>query len=88
MAGRIVRATPGYSGAILTATFVLTRDRRLALSGKTARQKVLQVHRGRSAENKILLGGARHADGNDYNLVLLRTTASRQGVYRKPKARR
>jgi iron(III) transport system substrate-binding protein len=71
--GRIVKAHPGYSGAILTATFVLARDLGWPYFEKLARQKVMQVQSAADPPKKILLGErAVMADGNDYNLVLLR----------------
>src|SRR6201995_3404088 len=71
--GKIVKGHPGYSGAILTATFVLTRDLGWAYLEKLAQQKVLQVQSAADPPKKILLGErAVMADGNDYNLVLLK----------------
>ena len=71
--GKIVKAHPGYSGAILTATFVLTRDLGWPYLEKLALQKVLQVQSAADPPKKILLGErAVMADGNDYNLLLLK----------------
>src|SRR6195256_3126787 len=71
--GKIVKAHPGYSGAILTATFVLVRDLGWPYLEKLAQQKVLQVQSAADPPKKILLGErAVMADGNDYNLVLLK----------------
>ncbi|HEV7599989.1 MAG TPA: extracellular solute-binding protein [Bradyrhizobium sp.] len=70
---KIVKGHPGYSGAILTATFVLTRDLGWPYLEKLAQQKVLQVQSAADPPKKILLGErAVMADGNDYNLVLLK----------------
>src|ERR1700704_361773 len=41
--GKIVKAHPGYSGAIMTATFVLARELGWSYFEKLAQQKVLQV---------------------------------------------
>ena len=69
--GKIVKAHPGYSGAILTATFVLARDLGWPYLEKLAQQKVMQVQSAADPPKKILLGErAIMADGNDYNLVL------------------
>ena len=69
--GKIVKAHPGYSGAIMTATFVLTRDLGWPYLEKLAQQKVMQVQSAADPPKKILLGErAVMADGNDYNLVL------------------
>jgi iron(III) transport system substrate-binding protein len=71
--GKIVKAHPGYSGAIMTATFVLARDLGWGYFEKLAAQKVMQVQSAADPPKKILLGErAVMADGNDYNLVLLR----------------
>jgi iron(III) transport system substrate-binding protein len=81
--GKIVKAHPGYSGAILTATFVLTRDLGWPYLEKLAQQKVLQVQSAADPPKKILLGErAVMADGNDYNLVLLKDAGKPvQAVY-------
>jgi len=71
--GKIVKAHPGYSGAIMTATFVLSRDLGWQFFEKLAQQKILQVQSAADPPKKILLGErAVMADGNDYNLVLLK----------------
>src|SRR4030081_1548926 len=71
--GKIVKAHPGYSGAIMTATFVLVRDLGWPYFEKLAQQKVMQVQSAADPPKKILLGErAVMADGNDYNLVLLK----------------
>src|SRR5712672_1900275 len=71
--GKIVKAHPGYSGAIMTATFVLARDLGWHYLEKLAQQKVMQVQSAADPPKKILLGErAIMADGNDYNLVLLK----------------
>jgi iron(III) transport system substrate-binding protein len=69
--GKIVKGHPGYSGAIMTATFVLTRDLGWPYLEKLAQQKVMQVQSAADPPKKILLGErAVMADGNDYNLLL------------------
>jgi iron(III) transport system substrate-binding protein len=71
--GKIVKGHPGYSGAIMTATFVLARDLGWPYLEKLAAQKVMQVQSAADPPKKILLGErAVMADGNDYNLVLLK----------------
>jgi iron(III) transport system substrate-binding protein len=71
--GKIVKGHPGYSGAILTATFVLARDLGWPYLEKLAQQKVMQVQSAADPPKKVLLGErAVMADGNDYNLVLLK----------------
>ena len=71
--GKIVKAHPSYSGAIMTATFVLARDLGWSYFEKLAQQKVLQVQSAADPPKKLLLGErAVMADGNDYNLQLLK----------------
>jgi len=71
--GKIVKGHPGYSGAIMTATFILKRDLGWPYLEKLAQQKVMQVQSAADPPKKILLGErAIMADGNDYNLVLLK----------------
>ena len=71
--GKIVKGHPGYSGAIMTATFVLSRELGWPYLEKLAQQKVMQVQSAADPPKKILLGErAIMADGNDYNLVLLK----------------
>jgi iron(III) transport system substrate-binding protein len=71
--GKIVKAHPGYSGAIMTATFVLSRELGWSYFEKLAQQKVLQVQSAADPPKKLLLGErAVMADGNDYNLLLLK----------------
>ncbi len=71
--GKIVKAHPGYSGAIMTATFVLSRELGWSYFEKLAQQKVLQVQSAADPPKKLLLGErAIMADGNDYNLLLLK----------------
>jgi iron(III) transport system substrate-binding protein len=71
--GKIVKAHPGYSGAIMTATFVLSRELGWSFFERLAQQKVLQVQSAADPPKKLLLGErAVMADGNDYNLLLLK----------------
>jgi iron(III) transport system substrate-binding protein len=71
--GKIVKGHPGYSGAILTTTFVLSREFGWSYLEKLAQQKVMQVQSAGDPPKKIMLGErAVMADGNDYNLVLFK----------------
>src|SRR5262244_3499262 len=71
--GKIVKAHPGYSGAIMTATYVLSRELGWQFFEKLAQQKILQVQSAADPPKKLMLGErAVMADGNDYNLALLR----------------
>ena len=69
--GKIVKGHPGYSGAIMTATFVLERALGWQYFESLAKQKVMQVQSAADPPKKLLLGErAVMADGNDYNLLL------------------
>jgi iron(III) transport system substrate-binding protein len=71
--GKIVKAHPGYSGAILTATFVLARELGWSYFEKLAQQKIMQVQSAAEPPKKVAIGErAVQADGNDYSLVLHR----------------
>jgi iron(III) transport system substrate-binding protein len=71
--GKLVKAHPGYSGAIMTATFVLSRELGWGYFEKLAQQKVLQVQSAADPPKKLLLGERSvMADGNDYNLSLMK----------------
>jgi iron(III) transport system substrate-binding protein len=71
--GKLVKAHPSYSGAILTTTFVLARDLGWPFYEKLAQQRVMQVQSAADPPKKIALGErAVMADGNDYSLALLK----------------
>jgi iron(III) transport system substrate-binding protein len=71
--GKLVKAHPAYSGAILTTTFLLARDLGWSYFEKLAQQKVMQVQSAAEPPKKIMVGErAIMADGNDYNLVLFK----------------
>jgi iron(III) transport system substrate-binding protein len=71
--GKLVKGHPSYSGAILTTTFVLSRDLGWPYLEKLAQQKVMQVQSAGDPPIKVMLGErAVMADGNDYNLVLFK----------------
>src|ERR1700716_3970627 len=53
--GKIVKGHPGYSGAIMTATFVLARDLGWPYLQKLAQQKGIQVQSAADPPKKILL---------------------------------
>jgi iron(III) transport system substrate-binding protein len=69
-AGKIVKAHPGYSGTILTATFEMSRDLGWGYFEKLAKQKVMQVQSAADPPKKVALGErAVTVDGAEY-LVL------------------
>jgi iron(III) transport system substrate-binding protein len=69
--GKIVKAHPGYSGTIMTATFQITRDLGWDYLEKLAKQKIMQVQSSTDPPKKLALGErAVMADGNEYNMFL------------------
>lgn len=64
---KIVKAHPGYSGTILTATFEMARDLGWGYFEKLAQQNVLQVQSASVPPKKLALGErAVQADGVEY----------------------
>jgi len=71
--GKIVKAHPGYSGTILTATYEISRDLGWSYLEKLAKQRVLQVQSSADPPKKLALGErAIMADGNEYNIFQLK----------------
>jgi iron(III) transport system substrate-binding protein len=67
--GKIVKAHPGYSGTIMTATFQTARDLGWGYFEKLAKQSVMQVQSSADPPKKLALGErAVMADGNEYNI--------------------
>ena len=65
--GKIVKAHPGYSGTIMTATFQMARDLGWGYFEKLAKQNVLQVQSASVPPKKLALGErAIQADGVEY----------------------
>jgi iron(III) transport system substrate-binding protein len=65
--GKIVKAHPGYSGTILTATYQTSRDLGWGYFEKLAQQNILQVQSAADPPKKIALGErAVMADGVEY----------------------
>ena len=72
-AGKMVKAHPAYSGTIMTATYQLARDLGWEYFEKLSKQRVMQVQSSTDPPKKLALGErAIMADGNDYNLILLK----------------
>ena len=70
-AGKIVKAHPGYSGTIMTATFEIARDIGWEYLEKLAKQRIMQVQSATDPPKKLVLGErAVMADGSDYLVVL------------------
>jgi len=71
--GKIVKAHPGYSGTILTATFQVSRDIGWGYFEKLAQQKIMQVQSATDPPKKLALGErAIMADGVEYVLFQLK----------------
>ena len=65
--GKIVKAHPGYSGTIMTATQQLSRDLGWDYFEKLAKQKIMQVQSAADPPKKLALGErAVMADGVEY----------------------
>ncbi len=66
---KIVKAHPGYSGTIMTATFQMVRELGWGYFEKLATQKIMQVQSSADPPKKLSLGErAVMADGNEYNM--------------------
>jgi iron(III) transport system substrate-binding protein len=71
--GKIVKAHPGYSGTILTATFEVARDIGWPFFEKLAKQRVMQVQSATDPPKKLAAGErAVMADGSEYVLLSLK----------------
>ena len=87
--GKIVKAHPGYSGTIMTATYQCSRDLGWGYFEKLAQQNILQVQSAADPPKKIALGErAIQADGVEYLILHERNPASRSSRSMPPKARR
>jgi iron(III) transport system substrate-binding protein len=72
-AGKMVKAHPGYSGNIMSATLEITRDLGWEYLEKLARQRVMQVQSSTDPPKKLALGErAVMVDGNEYNALQLK----------------
>src|SRR5215467_7757224 len=71
--GKLVKAHPGYSGTIMTATFQMSRDLGWGFFEKLAQQNVMQVQSSADPPKKLALGErAVMADGNEYNIFQIK----------------
>jgi iron(III) transport system substrate-binding protein len=71
--GKIVKAHPGYSGTILTATFEMVRDIGWDYYENLAKQNVMQVQSATDPPKKLALGERSvMADGAEYNIFILK----------------
>jgi iron(III) transport system substrate-binding protein len=71
--GKIVKAHPGYSGTIMTATFQIQRELGWEYFEKLAKQQVMQVQSSTDPPKKLALGERSvMADGNEYGMFQLK----------------
>jgi iron(III) transport system substrate-binding protein len=71
--GKIVKAHPGYSGTIMTATFQQARDLGWGYFEKLAAQNIMQVQSSADPPKRLALGErAVMADGNEYNIFQIK----------------
>jgi iron(III) transport system substrate-binding protein len=72
-AGKLVKAHPGYSGTVLTATHQMARDLGWTYFEKLAKQKVMQVQSAADPPKKLALGERPvMVDGSDYLITRLK----------------
>jgi iron(III) transport system substrate-binding protein len=71
--GKIVKAHPGYSGTIMTATYQMQRDLGWSFFEQLAKQNIMQVQSSADPPKKLALGErAVMADGNEYNIFQMK----------------
>src|ERR1700716_651055 len=71
--GKIVKAHPGYSGTIMTATYQMQRDLGWTFFEQLAKQNIMQVQSSADPPKKLALGErAVMADGNEYNIFQIK----------------
>jgi iron(III) transport system substrate-binding protein len=71
--GKIVKAHPGYSGTIMTATYQMQRDLGWTFFEQLARQNIMQVQSSADPPKKLEIGErAVMADGNEYNIFQMK----------------
>jgi len=71
--GKMVKAHPGYSGVIMTATQQLSRDLGWSWFEKLSKQKVMQVQSATEPPKKVVAGERPiMVDGGEYLLVLMK----------------
>lgn len=71
--GRLVKAHPGYSGTIMTATHALSKALGWAYFQKLGQQDVMQVQSSTEPPKKLAQGERPvQADGNEYNVFRLK----------------
>lgn len=70
--GKLVKAHPGYSGTIMTATHQMARELGWPYFEQLAKQKIMQVQSAADPAKKLILGErAVMVDGADYGIFLM-----------------
>jgi iron(III) transport system substrate-binding protein len=70
---KIVKAHPGYSGNVMTATFVLSQSLGWDYLKKLGQQRIMQVQSSTDPPKKLALGERPLMfDGNEYNALILK----------------
>src|SRR5215213_9892375 len=71
--GKIVKAHPGYSGTIMTATYQMQRELGWTFFEQLAKQNIMQVQSSADPPKKLDLGErAVMSDGNEYNIFQIK----------------
>ena len=71
--GKMVKAHPGYSGVVMTATQQLSRDLGWSWFEKLSKQKIMQVQSATEPPKKVVAGErAIMVDGGEYLLILMK----------------
>ncbi|MCC7345896.1 MAG: extracellular solute-binding protein, partial [Variibacter sp.] len=72
-AGKMMKAHPGYSGTIMTATFQMARDLGWEYFEKLSKQRVMQLQSASDPPKKLSLGErAVQVDGSEYVILQLK----------------
>ena len=75
--GKLVKAHPGYSGTVMTATFVLSKALGWEWFEKLGQQDVMQVQSSTEPPKKLAQGErAVEVDGNEYNVFRLQESGT------------
>ena len=73
--GKMVKASPSYSGTIITSTYQLVKHLGWPYIEKLAKQKIMQVQSATDSPKKVILGERPIMfDGNEYNVLMMKET--------------
>jgi iron(III) transport system substrate-binding protein len=71
--GKMVKASPSYSGTIITSTYQLVKHLGWPYIEKLAKQKIMQVQSATDTPKKVILGERPVMfDGNEYNVFIMK----------------